>query len=74
MQNNFERLLDEDSDNNIIEESGGYIEAFDPTLLDNVEVAINKLWKKWKAGPETKSSDIKSAKKELLSYIESKLR
>jgi hypothetical protein len=37
-------------------------------------VKISQIWEKWKKGPATQKSDIKSAKKELLNFIADDLK
>lgn len=55
----------------LMNESGdGYIESM---YADKEVDALVKVWKRWKDGPETESSDIAPARKELLDFIKRKL-
>jgi len=41
---------------------------------DDITKLLKKVWKAWKGGSETKSSDVKPARKEVLKAIESLLK
>jgi len=51
-----------------------YIESMDDGSLTEAIVKISQIWEKWKKGPATQKSDIKSAKKELLNFIADALK
>jgi hypothetical protein len=50
----------------------GYIEAMGDDFSDACD-EIGKAWKRWKNGPETKSSDISRARNDVVSFIIRKL-
>lgn len=60
-------MMAEANDDALTEASyGGYIESMH---IDDELTALVTKWKKWKAGPETKSSDVPRAKSDLIAYI-----
>ncbi len=50
-----------------------YVESMGPDFDKGFDLIV-KAWKKWKSGPMTEPGDIKPAKKEILDYIEQKLK
>jgi hypothetical protein len=57
-----------------LNEGNGYIEAMNPSDLQEAIDKLVSVWTEWKNGPATESRDINPARKELLSYIEKSLK
>jgi len=53
-------------------ETGGYVESMGPRL-DKALKALTIVWDEWKNGPATEPGMVPFAKKDLLSYIDSKI-
>jgi hypothetical protein len=53
-------------------ETGGYVESMGPRL-DKALKALTIVWDEWKNGPATEPGMVPFAKKDLVSYIESKI-
>ncbi len=56
-----------------LNEGGGYIESMDIKLLNDAVTAVKKVYLHWAKGPMTEKGDLKPAKKDLISYIESRI-
>lgn len=59
------------------ESQGGYIEIMemDPNWEAFAKgiITLEKIWQRWKNGPDTKKSDINPAKKELMKFVNDRL-
>ena len=53
-------------------ETGGYVESMGP-MLDKVLKQLISVWDEWKSGPATEPAMVPFAKKDLLSYVDSKI-
>jgi len=53
-------------------ETGGYVESMGP-MLDKVLKQLIAVWDEWKEGPATEPGMVPFAKKDLVSYIDSKI-
>jgi len=53
-------------------ETGGYVESMGP-MLDKVLKQLISVWDEWKDGPATEPAMVPFAKKDLVSYIDSKI-
>ena len=53
-------------------ETGGYVESMGP-MLDKVLKQLIAVWDEWKEGPMTEPAMVPFAKKDLVSYIDSKI-
>ena len=53
-------------------ETGGYVESMGP-MLDKILKQLISVWDEWKDGPATEPAMVPFAKKDLVSYIDSKI-
>ena len=53
-------------------ETGGYVESMAP-MLEKAIRQVEAVWEEWKSGPATEAAMVPYAKKDLVSYLESRL-
>ncbi len=53
-------------------ETGGYVESMGP-MLEKAMKQLEAVWEEWKAGPATEAAMVPHAKKDLVSYLESRI-
>jgi len=53
-------------------ETGGYVESMGP-MLEKAMKQLESVWEEWKAGPATEAAMVPHAKKDLVSYLESRI-
>ena len=53
-------------------ETGGYVESMGP-MLEKAMRQLEAVWEEWKAGPATEAAMVPHAKKDLVSYLESRI-
>jgi hypothetical protein len=53
-------------------ETGGYVESMGP-MLEKAMKQVESVWEEWKAGPATEAAMVPHAKKDLVSYLESRI-